>query len=88
VFPGVTYDQLSVEIVNGDVFVFCTDGIYETFNAAGEEFGTERVAETVQARRGESAQLITAAIFDAVDGFRGEAPQGDDMTVVVVKITA
>jgi phosphoserine phosphatase RsbU/P len=88
VFPGVTYDQLSIEIVNGDVFVFCTDGIYETFNAAGAEFGTERVAETVQARRGESAQLITAAIFDAVDGFRGEAPQGDDMTVVVVKITA
>jgi phosphoserine phosphatase RsbU/P len=87
-FPGVTYDQLSFEIVNGDVFVFCTDGIYETFNAAGDEFGTERVAETVQARRGESAQLIAAAIFDAVDGFRGEAPQGDDMTVVVVKITA
>ena len=87
-FPGVTYDQLSLEIATGDVFVFCTDGIYETFNAAGEEFGTERVAETVQARRGESAQLIAAAIFDAVDGFRGEAPQGDDMTVVVVKITA
>jgi sigma-B regulation protein RsbU (phosphoserine phosphatase) len=87
-FPGVTYDQLSLEIAMGDVFVFCTDGIYETFNAAGEEFGTERVAETVQARRGESAQLIAAAIFDAVDGFRGEAPQGDDMTVVVVKITA
>lgn len=86
-FPGVVYDQLSLEIATGDVFVFCTDGIYETFNAAGEEFGTERVAETIQARRGESAQLIAAAIFDAVDGFRGEAPQGDDMTVVVVKIT-
>jgi sigma-B regulation protein RsbU (phosphoserine phosphatase) len=87
-FTGVEYDQISLEIAAGDVFVFCTDGIYETFNAAGEEFGTERVAETVQARRGESAQLIAASIFDAVDGFRGEAPQGDDMTVVVVKITA
>ncbi len=87
-FPGVDYDQLSLEIATGDVFVFCTDGIYETFNAAEEEFGTERVAETVQTHRGESAQLIAASIFDAVDGFRGEAPQGDDMTVVVVKITA
>jgi sigma-B regulation protein RsbU (phosphoserine phosphatase) len=87
-FPGVEYDQISVEIASGDAFVFCTDGIYETFNAAGEEFGTERVAETVQARRSESAELIAASIFDAVDGFRGEAPQGDDMTVVVVKITA
>jgi sigma-B regulation protein RsbU (phosphoserine phosphatase) len=86
-FPGVTYDQLSVEIATGDVFVFCTDGIYETFNAAGEEFGTERVAETIQARRGESAELMATAIFDAADGFRGEAPQADDMTAVVVKIT-
>jgi sigma-B regulation protein RsbU (phosphoserine phosphatase) len=88
VFPGVEYDQISVEIAPGDAFVFCTDGIYETFNTAGEEFGVERVAETVQARRGESAELIAASIFDAVEGFRGEAPQGDDMTVVVVKITA
>ena len=35
----------SLEIGAGDVFVFCTDGIYETFNAADEEFGAERVAE-------------------------------------------
>jgi sigma-B regulation protein RsbU (phosphoserine phosphatase) len=86
-FPGVTYDQAIVEMAAGDIFVFCTDGIYETFNAADEEFGTERVAETIQTRRGESAEVIADAIFDAVDGFRGEAPLGDDMTVVVVKIT-
>ncbi len=45
------------------------------------------MAETIQTRRGESAEVIANAIFDAVDGFRGEAPLGDDMTVVVVKIT-
>ncbi len=86
-FPGTEYDQLVVEIAQGDVFVFCTDGIFETFNAADEEFGNARVAEIVQARRGETAAVIADAIFEAAEGFRGEAPQADDMTAVVVRVT-
>lgn len=85
-FPGVSYDQIVLELGAGDIFVFCTDGIYETFNAADDEFGAERVAEIVQAHRRKPASAIVAAIIDAVEGFRGELPQGDDMTVVVVKI--
>ncbi len=77
-----------MEFAAGDVFVFCTDGVYETFNASDEEFGAERIAEIVQARRSEPAATIVEAIVDAVEGFRGDAPQGDDLTVVVVKITA
>jgi sigma-B regulation protein RsbU (phosphoserine phosphatase) len=87
-FPGISYDQKIVEFAAGDVFVFCTDGVYETFNASDEEFGVERTAEIVQARRSEPAAKIVEAIVDGVEGFRGDAPQGDDLTVVVVKITA
>ena len=39
-----------------------------------------------RSRRREPAAAIVQAIVDAVEGFRGEAPQADDMTVVVVKI--
>jgi phosphoserine phosphatase RsbU/P len=85
-FPGVSYDQIVLELSAGDIFVFCTDGIYETFNGADEEFGAARVAEIVQARRREPAESIVQAIVEAVEGFRGDRPQGDDMTVVVVKI--
>jgi sigma-B regulation protein RsbU (phosphoserine phosphatase) len=87
-FPGTEYDQAIIEIAAGDIFVFCTDGIYETFNASDEEFGTARVAEIVQSRRGSSAASIADAIFEAVEGFRGEAAQADDMTIVVVNVTA
>jgi phosphoserine phosphatase RsbU/P len=85
-FPGVSYDQLVLELSPQDVYVFCTDGIYETFNANEEEFGIERVCEIVQARRSLPARGIVTAIVDAVEGFRGDRPQGDDLTVVVVKI--
>ena len=87
-FPGTTYDQLVIEIAQGDVFVFCTDGVYETFNAADEEFGTERVAEIVQSHRSEPADAIASAIVEAAEGFRADAAQSDDLTVVIVKVTA
>jgi sigma-B regulation protein RsbU (phosphoserine phosphatase) len=87
-FAGTEYEQRTIELGVGDVYVFCTDGIFETFNAADDEFGTGRVAEIVQARRGAPAAAIADAIFEAVEGFRGDGPQADDMTVVVVNVTA
>lgn len=86
-FPGVSYDQIVVELSAGDIYVFYTDGITETFNAADDEFGTARLEEIVHARRAQPSADIVQAIVDAVEGFRGDQPQGDDMTVVVVKIT-
>jgi len=86
-FPAITYDEVAVPLERGDVFVFCTDGIYEAANEQGAEFGARRVCEIVSARRDEDARAIVDAIFDAVTAFRGGAPQHDDMTAVAVRIT-
>ena len=87
-FAGVTYDEVTIPLNQGDVFVFCTDGIFETLNAERDEFGARRVCEIVRARRHETARTIVDAIFDATIRFRGHASQEDDMTAVAVKITA
>ncbi len=87
-FPGVSYDQVELEIGSGDIFVFCTDGIYEAFSPEGEEFGAARVCDIVAANRHQPARQIVDAIFDAVEVFQGDRPQSDDMTAVAVKITA
>ena len=86
-FPGVTYDEMTIELKKGDVFVICTDGIFETMNAAGVEFGARRLCEIVSSTRDRSAREIVDAIYDAVTSFRGAEPQNDDMTAVAVKIT-
>ena len=86
-FPGVKYDEVAIPLEVGDVFVFCTDGVYESANTQGVEFGAWRVCETVRAHRHETARAIVDAIFDAADEFRGHTPQTDDMTAVAVKIT-
>jgi len=86
-FPGVTYDEVTLDLHTGDVFVFCTDGISEAQNAEGAEFGSPRLIDVVRTARLQSARGIVDAIFDAATSFRGSAAQGDDMTAVAVKIT-
>jgi len=87
-FAGSTYDETTVDLLPGDVFVFASDGISETFNAVGEEFGSDRVMATTLEYRDKTADEIVAAIFGAMRAFRLDAEQNDDQTVVVVKISS
>lgn len=69
----------------GDIVLIGTDGVWETQNAAGENFGKARVTEVVRAHRADAAEVILQAVLGALDGFRGQAPQEDDVTLVVIK---
>ena len=87
-FSGVTYDEARVSLLTGDVFVFCTDGIFEASSPDCAEFGAKRLCDIVNDHRTGTTRDIVDAIFEAVIAFRGGAPQNDDMTAVAVKITA
>jgi sigma-B regulation protein RsbU (phosphoserine phosphatase) len=87
-FPGSSYDELTFELQVGDLFVFCTDGVFEANDALGREFGVARLLQVVEAQRKEPARQVVDAIFDAVQEFRGETVPNDDMTAVALRITA
>jgi sigma-B regulation protein RsbU (phosphoserine phosphatase) len=70
----------------GTVVVIGTDGITESRSPAGELFGAARVRELVRAHAHRPAEHIQAAVLRAVEAFRGDAPQEDDITLVVVKL--
>jgi len=86
-FPGIIYDEVTLELKPDDLFVFCTDGIFEALNPKGAEFGARRLCEIIAASRKESARGIVDEIFHAVTEFRGTEPQADDMTAVAIKIS-
>jgi sigma-B regulation protein RsbU (phosphoserine phosphatase) len=86
--PGISYDELTLDLRAGDLFVFCSDGIFEANDHAMREFGAARLIEVIEASREQSAKTIVDAIFSAVEEFRGDTPPNDDMTAVAVKITA
>jgi sigma-B regulation protein RsbU (phosphoserine phosphatase) len=86
-FAGTTYDEATYPLASGDVFVICSDGIFEAMNEDSDEFTAARLLAVVERTRNESARTIVDAIFEAVETFRGEAIQNDDMTAVAIKIT-
>lgn len=87
-FPGSSYDELTLDLQRGDVFVFCSDGIFEANDVVMHEFGANRLLAVVEASREKPAKEIVDDIFAAVAEFRGEAMPNDDMTAVAVKITS
>jgi sigma-B regulation protein RsbU (phosphoserine phosphatase) len=86
-FAGSAYDEVTLDLAEGDVFVFCTDGVFEANDALGREFGATRLLETVADARQLTSKQIVDAIFAAVSDFRGDTPPNDDMTAVALKIT-
>jgi sigma-B regulation protein RsbU (phosphoserine phosphatase) len=86
-FAGSTYDELTFDLTAGDLFVFCTDGVFEANDAIGREFGADRLLDVVRAERQRSPREVVDAIFAAVHDFRGDTPPNDDMTAVALKIT-
>jgi sigma-B regulation protein RsbU (phosphoserine phosphatase) len=87
-FSGSTYDEMTFSLQAGEVYVFCTDGVFEAMNGLGQEFTASRLKDVVGRSRDLPAKKMVDAIFQAVAEWRGDTPPNDDMTAVVVRITA
>jgi serine phosphatase RsbU (regulator of sigma subunit) len=68
----------------GDSVALYTDGVTESFNAAGEEFGEQRLTEALRRHRELSAQDLLGAIVDEIRQF-SPGEQYDDITLIVAK---
>jgi serine phosphatase RsbU (regulator of sigma subunit) len=89
-FPvGITpfgdYREGWVEIEPGDVMVVYSDGVTESLNEQGEEFGEARLIEIVQKHRGRTAAGLRDRIDEALTKFVGKASAVDDLTLVILK---
>ena len=69
----------------GDTVALISDGVFEYENASGEMFGNERVEELLAAAAADPAERQVQLLVDGVEQFAGEAPQNDDMTIVVLR---
>jgi sigma-B regulation protein RsbU (phosphoserine phosphatase) len=83
-FEGMEWQQAQVQIQPGDVLLLYTDGVTEAQNAADEEYGDDRLISIAQQNKGRSASEIQEAIIISIDEFVGQAPQFDDITLMVV----
>ena len=81
------YDEITVQSQPGDVMLLHSDGVEDQVNAAGEEFGAQRVFRTLHAHCGKPPQAIVHGIFAELDRFAEGAPLTDDQTMVALKVS-
>lgn len=74
-----------LDLQPGDMLVLSTDGFFEWANAEGEQFGVERMQQTIRASRDLHPMEIISALYNAVIGFSGGTKQMDDLTAVIIK---
>ena len=75
----------TVSLAPGDGIVLYTDGITEAENAAGEQYGLERLCQVVSQHWGQSAEATKEAVIRDVQGHIDGHEVYDDITLVVAK---
>jgi sigma-B regulation protein RsbU (phosphoserine phosphatase) len=83
--PNMHYQKGIVSLRPGDWIVMFTDGVTEAQNVQAEDFDDERLLQVIRENKSESADVMKEKILAAVKEFCGEAPQSDDITLLIVK---
>jgi phosphoserine phosphatase RsbU/P len=83
-FDGLSFDEGSVQLELGDIFLAYSDGVTEPENDFGE-FGEPRLIDLVRESRELSLVEITERVTSAVDDWIGDQEQPDDITLVLAR---
>ena len=88
---GSVFDRLTVDFAvpleRNDCLILYTDGVTETLNSEGDEYGVDRMMQSVRASANDGAQAIVTRIIEDVREFTGSVPQNDDITVIAIRKT-
>ncbi|MCA1591372.1 MAG: SpoIIE family protein phosphatase [Acidobacteria bacterium] len=85
IMPDAAYREGRTQIQPGDVLVAYSDGVTETQNPKGEEFGPSRLQDVIWKNVELSAAGIRDKIEAALTQFAQGTPAVDDITLVIVK---
>ena len=84
-FPQASYDEETLQLEDGDTLVVFSDGVTEALNAAGDEFGEERLLPCVDEQRSSAPGVLLDRILATVKTFASGAAQNDDVTALVLR---
>lgn len=80
-----TLSEADFTLDPGDALVMFTDGLTEARNPQGEEFGIERLHESLLVARTGTATDLLEAVYHSVATFVQDARPFDDQTMLVIK---
>ena len=80
-----SYKNKKISYSKSDTIVMFTDGVTETFNENNEEYGENKLKDILKNEYDSSSELLKD-IVDETIYFRADAPQFDDITLLIAKI--
>jgi sigma-B regulation protein RsbU (phosphoserine phosphatase) len=80
-----TYAFDTVSLRPGDLVVVCSDGVTEARNLANDEFGRDRLVETLKGRHGHKPDAVLEHLLAVIKQFSQGAAQADDITALVFR---
>jgi sigma-B regulation protein RsbU (phosphoserine phosphatase) len=84
-FFDVSIEEKVLPFGRGEILVLYTDGITEAVNPQGLQYGSARLADSIDALKDQSAGEINERVFDRVQAFSSGAGQADDVTMLTIK---
>ena len=84
-FENATYEEERLTLAPGDWLIVFSDGISEAMNAAGDEFGEQRIIDCIQTNTALDPSRLLDALFSDVRDFARGAAQSDDITAMVLR---
>ncbi|MGE5236791.1 MAG: PP2C family protein-serine/threonine phosphatase [Acidobacteriota bacterium] len=85
VFGGNGYDEHTIVLAPGDRLYLLTDGIPEAADPSDQEFGFERMQETLAEHRHTTLDASVEALVSRVEAWCGEAGVTDDVSVLAIE---
>jgi len=78
-------DENWVELSPGDLLLCYSDGITDGTDGGGDYFDQVRLQRALRRAAGLPADALCQAVLEAAAGFRGGAPQSDDITLLALR---
>jgi len=86
VLPEVKAKSHEIVLEPGDILFLYTDGVTEAFNNQDQDYGEERLVTYLEKNRTLPAQELLMGVLEEIYQFRGDAPQSDDITLLVLRV--
>jgi serine phosphatase RsbU (regulator of sigma subunit) len=84
-FETIGYTDAAVEMRPGDTLLVFSDGVTETWNPEGDEFGEDGLTDLAVRGRGLDAASLQDEILRGLERFAAGAKATDDRTLIVLK---